>query len=131
MRRRFFVEEFKDGGARLEGDAARHLGRVLRAEEGQLYELSDGREVFLAAGRIARRIGLDQIRKIFLEIAQHSRRGVIGIGNETEIDNFLRFFVSDELGKRGRMRGFVEKMPSKLSRRKSCGRLVHVLFVAL
>src|SRR5438105_14370986 len=34
----------------MEGDAAHHLGRVLRAEAGQLYELSDGEKVWL--GRI-------------------------------------------------------------------------------
>ena len=52
VRRRFFVDRFENGGARLAGGAAEHLARVLRAEEGELYELSDGREVFLA--RIAR-----------------------------------------------------------------------------
>jgi 16S rRNA (uracil1498-N3)-methyltransferase len=31
----------------LEGEAAHHLGRVLRAEPGQLYELSDGNSVWL------------------------------------------------------------------------------------
>jgi 16S rRNA (uracil1498-N3)-methyltransferase len=35
----------------MEGDAAHHLGRVLRAEAGQLYELSDGHTVWL--GRVA------------------------------------------------------------------------------
>ena len=30
------------------GDAAHHLGRVLRAEAGQLYELSDGKSAWLA-----------------------------------------------------------------------------------
>jgi 16S rRNA (uracil1498-N3)-methyltransferase len=35
----------------MEGDAAHHLGRVLRAEAGQLYELSDGRQVWL--GRVS------------------------------------------------------------------------------
>jgi 16S rRNA (uracil1498-N3)-methyltransferase len=34
----------------MEGEAAHHLGRVLRAQTGQLYELSDGERVFL--GRI-------------------------------------------------------------------------------
>ncbi len=34
----------------MEGDAAHHLGRVLRAQPGQLYELSDGERVRL--GRI-------------------------------------------------------------------------------
>ena len=32
----------------MRGDAAEHLGRVLRAEPGQLYELSDGVSVWLA-----------------------------------------------------------------------------------
>lgn len=32
----------------MSGDAAHHLGRVLRAETGQLYELSDGERVWLA-----------------------------------------------------------------------------------
>ena len=48
MRRRFFVEQFSGGAATLEGPAGHHLARVLRAEPGQLYELSDGRSLFLA-----------------------------------------------------------------------------------
>jgi 16S rRNA (uracil1498-N3)-methyltransferase len=52
MRRRFFVDHFDSNSASLRGDAAEHLGRVLRAEAGQLYELSDGRSVWL--GRISR-----------------------------------------------------------------------------
>jgi 16S rRNA (uracil1498-N3)-methyltransferase len=48
MRRRFFVEQFDSQSAALRGDAAEHLGRVLRAEAGQLYELSDGHTVWLA-----------------------------------------------------------------------------------
>lgn len=48
MRRRFFVDRFEDSAAGLTGDAAEHLGRVLRAEPGQLYEVSDGHRVFLA-----------------------------------------------------------------------------------
>lgn len=32
----------------MRGEAAHHLGRVLRAEPGQLYELSDGRRLWLA-----------------------------------------------------------------------------------
>ena len=50
MRRRFFVERFADNAATIEGDTAHHLGRVLRAQPGQLYELSDGSKVYL--GRI-------------------------------------------------------------------------------
>lgn len=48
MRRRFFVDEFREGRAQLAGDAAHHLGRVLRAEPGQQFELSNGAEVWLA-----------------------------------------------------------------------------------
>jgi 16S rRNA (uracil1498-N3)-methyltransferase len=52
VRRRFFVEQFGDGIAVIEGETAHHLSRVLRAHEGQLYELSDGERVWL--GRITR-----------------------------------------------------------------------------
>jgi 16S rRNA (uracil1498-N3)-methyltransferase len=48
MRRRFFVEQFDSQSAAVRGDTAEHLGRVLRAEPGQLYELSDGHSVWLA-----------------------------------------------------------------------------------
>lgn len=48
MRRRFFVDKFEDATATIRGDTAEHLGRVLRAEQGQLYELSDGEKVWLA-----------------------------------------------------------------------------------
>jgi 16S rRNA (uracil1498-N3)-methyltransferase len=48
MRRRFFVEQFDSQSAALRGDTAEHLGRVLRAEPGQVYELSDGHAVWLA-----------------------------------------------------------------------------------
>ena len=47
MRRRFFVDAFEADRAVLTGEAAHHLGRVLRAEPGQLYELSDGTSVRL------------------------------------------------------------------------------------
>jgi 16S rRNA (uracil1498-N3)-methyltransferase len=50
MRRRFFIEQFSGQRALMEGEAAHHLGRVLRAQPGQLYELSDGSKVWL--GRI-------------------------------------------------------------------------------
>jgi 16S rRNA (uracil1498-N3)-methyltransferase len=48
MRRRFFVDEVRNGQARISGDDARHLTRVLRVEPGQRYEISDNRNVFLA-----------------------------------------------------------------------------------
>lgn len=43
----------------LRGDAAHHLGRVLRAEPGQLYELSDGQSVWLARTERVRRDAVD------------------------------------------------------------------------
>ncbi len=48
MRRRFFVDAFHGHAATMSGDAAHHLARVLRAAPGQLYELSDGKAVWLA-----------------------------------------------------------------------------------
>ncbi len=64
MRRRFFVEEFEAGTAILRGEAAHHLGRVLRAESGQLYELSDGQCVWLAR---TESVGRDEVRFTLVE----------------------------------------------------------------
>jgi 16S rRNA (uracil1498-N3)-methyltransferase len=48
MRRRFLVDGFEGNNAVVRGEDAHHLGRVLRARPGQLYELSDGQSVWLA-----------------------------------------------------------------------------------
>src|SRR5579862_9155247 len=64
MRRRFFVEEFGAGSATLRGEAAHHLGRVLRAETGQLYELSDGQCVWLAR---TENVGRDEVQFSLVE----------------------------------------------------------------
>jgi len=48
MRRRFFVDQIRNSQARIEGDDARHLTRVLRVEPGQRYEISDNAHVYLA-----------------------------------------------------------------------------------
>jgi 16S rRNA (uracil1498-N3)-methyltransferase len=64
MRRRFFVEKFHDHRAVMEGEAAHHLARVLRAQPGQLYELSDGQEVRL--GRIES-VGRDLVEFALVE----------------------------------------------------------------
>jgi 16S rRNA (uracil1498-N3)-methyltransferase len=50
VRRRFFVQQFTGQSALIEGHTAHHLGRVLRAQQGQFYELSDGTKVWL--GRV-------------------------------------------------------------------------------
>ncbi len=47
-RRRFLVESIRDGVSELRGEDALHLSRVLRAEVGQQYEITDGRAVCLA-----------------------------------------------------------------------------------
>jgi 16S rRNA (uracil1498-N3)-methyltransferase len=46
-RRRFFVEQVQGERAELRGDEARRLARVLRAEPGQRYEISDNRSSWL------------------------------------------------------------------------------------
>jgi 16S rRNA (uracil1498-N3)-methyltransferase len=64
MRRRFFVEQFEGQQARMEGEAAHHLGRVLRAQPGQMYELSDGERVWL--GRVEM-VGRDVVEFALVE----------------------------------------------------------------
>jgi 16S rRNA (uracil1498-N3)-methyltransferase len=64
MRRRFFVEKFEEGSAALHGEPAHHLSRVLRAEHGQLYELSDGESVWLAR---TQDIGRDLVKFALVE----------------------------------------------------------------
>jgi 16S rRNA (uracil1498-N3)-methyltransferase len=54
-RHRFFVPEIRRGSAELTGPDAEHLVRVLRAEVGQLYELSDNRDLYLAQIEVARK----------------------------------------------------------------------------
>jgi 16S rRNA (uracil1498-N3)-methyltransferase len=57
----------------MEGDAAHHLGRVLRAEAGQLYELSDGRQVWL--GRVSS-VARDRVEFALVEELPASRSSV-------------------------------------------------------
>jgi len=64
MRRRFFIERFEDGAAVLRGEGAHHLARVLRAQPGQLYELSDGQSVWLAR---TEEIGRDAVEFTLVE----------------------------------------------------------------
>jgi 16S rRNA (uracil1498-N3)-methyltransferase len=55
MRRRFFVEQVRNGHAEIDGDDARHLTRVLRVEVGQRYEISDNISIYLAEVETARK----------------------------------------------------------------------------
>ncbi|MCU1326513.1 MAG: hypothetical protein JWN34_1883 [Bryobacterales bacterium] len=54
-RRRFFVDQVRDGKARIEGENAQHLTRVLRVEAGQIFEISDSSRVWLAEIETARK----------------------------------------------------------------------------
>src|ERR1700675_432966 len=56
----------------MQGDAAHHLGNVLRAQAGQFYELSDGQRVRL--GRVER-VARDRVEFALLEeIPAHQPR---------------------------------------------------------
>lgn len=55
MRRRFFVDQVRNGHAEISGDEAKHLTRVLRVEVGQRYEISDNQNVYLAEIETARK----------------------------------------------------------------------------
>lgn len=54
-RRRFFVDSVHSGHARIRGEDAHHLTRVLRVEAGQKFEISDNRDVYLAEVESARK----------------------------------------------------------------------------
>ena len=54
-RRRFFVPEIRRGTAELTGAEAEHLVRVLRVEPGQIYEVSDNQNLYLAEIETARK----------------------------------------------------------------------------
>jgi 16S rRNA (uracil1498-N3)-methyltransferase len=54
-RRRFFVPQVRRGAAELTGEEAEHLVRVLRAEVGEVYEISDNNNLYLAEVETARK----------------------------------------------------------------------------
>jgi 16S rRNA (uracil1498-N3)-methyltransferase len=64
VRRRFFVHQFQGDRAVMDGEAAHHLGRVLRAQPGQVYELSDSNRVRL--GRVEN-VSRDEVEFALLE----------------------------------------------------------------
>jgi 16S rRNA (uracil1498-N3)-methyltransferase len=92
MRRRFFVEQFDSESAALRGHTAEHLGRVLRAEPGQLYELSDGHVVWLArVERVAvSKRGESRIDFALVEVVE-AREPVVEIDLLLSLVKFDRF----------------------------------------
>ena len=54
-RRLFYVPQVRREEAELTGDAAQHLVRVLRVEEGQVFEISDNQHLYLATVTTARK----------------------------------------------------------------------------
>jgi 16S rRNA (uracil1498-N3)-methyltransferase len=87
VRRRFFVEKFDGQQALVSGDRAHHLGVVLRAQAGQLYELSDGARVCL--GRIEK-VTRDRVEFSLLEElpAQEPRLHVVLLLSVVKFDAF-------------------------------------------
>jgi len=72
VRRRFFVSQFDNNHASMDGEAAHHLGKVLRAQTGQQYELSDGQTVFL--GQIEK-VSRDRVEfKLLEEVPAHQAK---------------------------------------------------------
>jgi len=63
-RRRFFVHSVRGDRAELTGEAAKHLRQVLRAERGQVFEISDNQNVYLAE---IQGFGKDQVHFRVLE----------------------------------------------------------------
>ncbi len=69
-RRRFFVDEVREGRAEITGENAHHLTRVLRVEAGQQFEISDNRRAWLASVETARK---DLVRFTVLEEMRRGR----------------------------------------------------------
>ncbi|HTA43001.1 MAG TPA: RsmE family RNA methyltransferase [Bryobacteraceae bacterium] len=66
-RRRFFVDQVRNGQAEITGENAHHLTRVLRVEAGQKFEITDNERAWLATVETARK---DQVRfRVIEEIA--------------------------------------------------------------
>jgi 16S rRNA (uracil1498-N3)-methyltransferase len=63
-RRMFYASRMRGGRAWIEGEAARHLRRVLRVEPGMRFELSDNEQLYLAAVSGA---GKDQVEFELIE----------------------------------------------------------------
>lgn len=74
-RRLFFVSEIRRGTAELTGADAEHLVRVLRAEAGQVYEVSDNRRKYLAEIETARKSSV--VFRVLEELPPPCERAVV------------------------------------------------------
>ena len=54
-RRRFFIDQVRNGQAEIRGEDAHHLTRVLRVEAGQKFEITDNERAWLAEVETARK----------------------------------------------------------------------------
>lgn len=72
-RRMFYLNEVKKQNGWIRGETAEHLRRVLRAEEGQIYDLSDGERFY--AGEVVR-MGRDEIEFRLIE-SREPQRGLL------------------------------------------------------
>ena len=75
-RRRWIADEVSDNRAALTGDHARHLAQVLRAQVGQEFEISTGREV--RRGRVSG-VHPDRVEFDLGEVVAHSAESVITV----------------------------------------------------
>ncbi len=119
-----FLDVFAEGGDghgdaidQSHVDQGDEFGGAVADDEVLRIDVQHVGEMFLAHQRVARRIGLDQIWEVALQIIEHFARGVIRVGDEAEIDDLLGLFVADQIGNRRRMRSLVEEMAPQLGGR--------------
>lgn len=74
-RRLFFVPEVRRGLAELTGNDAEHLVRVLRAEPGEVYEISDNNRAYLARIETARKSAV--VFKVMEELPPEASRPAV------------------------------------------------------
>ena len=58
------------------------------------FDIQDRRKIPLTGKGTARWVRLDEIGELLLQIAHHRGGWVIGTGDETEINDFIRLFIS-------------------------------------
>src|SRR6266849_6284400 len=108
-RRRFFVETIRDGAAELTGEDAQHLARVLRAEVGQRFELSDNRAAWLAEIREIRK---DRISFQVLELVESAEAPV----NALLIASLIKFDRFEWMVEKGTELGVAAILPAAADR---------------
>jgi len=79
-------------------------------------DAKDCPKVLMTQYGVARRIGLDEVGEIALQILEHVGGWVVGIRDKAEIDYVVCPFVTHQVGQRWGVGSLVEEMPPEFRR---------------